>query len=167
MWASKAAAVVDIADIAPRYVAEGRTSFLHMLSGPMRSLIDGIATKLGGRIAWCSRTHLTKKTDEFLSEQLEKSNRVLQAEIVSVPNAKFSVTFDAGQAKNGHSFLALTMHWMTASPGAASADRLKLQLKSTVGGCHRFSGKHRAEHVESKVSVFSCNCSAISMVPTV
>ena len=61
--------VVDIADHAQRYVAESRASFEfeHLLSLPMRSMINGIAAELGGSIKWCSRTHLTKKTDELMA----------------------------------------------------------------------------------------------------
>ena len=129
IWGQKVK-TVDIADHAPKYIAEGRASYAHMLSSPMSGLLDSIAAALGGSITWCSRTHLTHKTDEFMAEQLSKSNRILKAEIIDVPNAKCSITFDAGPAKNGHSFLALTLHWMTASPvtgsmnvvGAAGSD---------------------------------------------
>ena len=83
----------------------------------MRSMINGIAAELGGSIKWCSRTHLTKKTDELMAAHLKKANAILKTDIVDVPNAKCGVTFDAGQAKNGHSFLALTIHWMTFEAG--------------------------------------------------
>ena len=59
--------VVDIADHAQHYVAESRASFEYLLSLPMRSMINGIAAELGGSIKWCSRTHLTKKTDELMA----------------------------------------------------------------------------------------------------
>ena len=122
--------IVNIADHAPRYVAESRASFEHLLSLPMRSMINGIAAELGGSIKWCSRTHLTKKTDELMAAHLKKANAILKTDIVDVPNAKCGVTFDAGQAKNGHSFLALTIHWMTFEAGP----RPKLRMRSTVGG---------------------------------
>lgn len=136
---------VAIADVAPPFIAASRSSFTTVLGRPMRKMLDSVAATLGGQIEWCSRTHLTMKTDLYMLEQKDKLIKILKDEVIDVPDAMLSFTFDGGQASNGHSFMAATVHWMTVRAGGV------ISMRRSILGCSAFRGKHRATHVQTKV----------------